>query len=440
MAVTSNDEPSKMNAVPRVATFFALYADPIGLVDGSYYALVLGQSTRGFPSEIALHLKDGEPAIYLDPRMHDYLFVSIRFHRGRRRQDLIAEHTSELLRVVERVGDESLRELITVAEEGPALDDEQSAYTVVEMTTPIVAPQGELLQPSSPTNEVMYYTLTRCLNELIRVLNAYRSAAKILIPAPSRERVGPMIISATRSPNPAQGVDWEVTSVINSHAVARQPMLKGERDSSYLAKAMTEYLYYESIGDPALAIGNLQNEMDVALYHDGNYRGTVMSAHSASEVLMDTALMAMLFEEGKTPEVSGSIFDKPLKSRLLTEYHERLGGSWTPQGSNAVAEWLRDVLSMRHRVAHAGYIPSSKEAEAAREAHYGLGRYLRDRLAVRTRKYPFSAGMLVTRQGFERRDIHTKAASNAIAAVTLQSLSTFTSWRNGLARYRAGTP
>jgi hypothetical protein len=203
---------------------------------------------------------------------------------------------------------------------------------------------------------------------------------------------------------------------------------------------MAEYSFYESIGHPSLALGNLQNEMDVALYHDGNFRSAVMLAHSVSEVLLDVALMGMLFEEGSDLETAAHVFDRPLKSRLLIEYCERLGGVWNSKGSNAVAAWMRNLLTLRHRVAHTGYMPSSEEATTAREAYYGLGRHLRDRLTVRVKKYPFTAGLLVTRAGFERRNVQTKATAEAEQAVSAEALIAFASWRADVMRLRTGNP
>src|SRR6266550_18993 len=129
----------------------------------------------------------------------------------------------------------------------------------------------------------------------------------------------------------------------------------------------------------------------------------------------------------------------PRKAWLrLSEFPERLGGVWDPKGSNAIAAWIRDLLMLRYRVAHTGYMPSSEEARAAREAHYSLGRDLRDRLTLRVKRYTFTAGMLVTQAGFERRNVRTKAATEAVKAAGTDALITFASWRADVMRLRAG--
>lgn len=443
---SSSTEPTVPPVTPRVATFFALYPDPLGLADGTYFCPAEESPVRGFPSKVILHLKEGESPVYLDPRLHEYLFVSVRFHRGTR-QNFITEHVSQLSQVVERVGGIHFRQpaaesppAYATGREGSESENAGSVYTVVEMTTPIVCPRGSYWEPCPPTDDVMGPTLTRCLETLVRVITAYRAAENILIPSPARERVGPMIISATRPANPGEG-DWdpEVRNVINFFATHRQPLLQGDHKPTTMT-AMAEYTFYESIGHPSLALGSLQNEMDVALYHDGNFRSAVMLAHSASEVLLDVTLMGMLFEEGIDLKTTAHVFDRPLKSRLLIEYCDRLGGAWNSKGSNAVAAWIQNLLTLRHRVAHTGYMPSSEEATAAREAYYGLGRHLRDRLTARVKKYPFTAGLLVTRAGFDRRNVQTKATAEAEQAVSAEALIAFAAWRADVMRLRTGTP
>jgi len=382
----------------------------------------------------------------MDPNLNEYLFVSVRFHRGKRQRDLIDEHTTQLLEIVESVGGDAfppaaLKPPSTneheVSEPSPPDANRSSSYTVVEMTTPLVIRRGSYWEPCMPSNDIMGPTLTRCINELIRVINAYRFAEKILIPSPTVERVGPIIISATRTADPDQG-GWDSPryEVVNVFATYRQPLLLGD-DSETTMRGMTDYLLFEDIGHPSIAIMQLQAELNTAFYHDGNSRSAVLFAHSASEVFLDTTLMGMLFEEGLTPEEALSPFNKPLKTRLLTEYHKRLGGSWDPEGTHPVATWLKDLLVLRHRVAHAGYLPSQDEAFAARKAYFALSRHLRNRLALRVKRYPITASILVTRAGFERRNLRTKAVDDAINLTSVDVLTRFASWRADVIRMRA---
>jgi hypothetical protein len=428
--------------VPRVATFFAIYSDPLGLIDGTYYCLIMSSAqVRGFGTKIALHLKEGH-TVWLNPAFHETLFVSVRFHRGIRRWDFIDEHDKDLASVVARVAGRSFPSLVPTPvsmgapnDDRPQTTDESSPYTVVEMTTPLVSPSGEHWIPCVPNNDVMGPTLTRCIDGLIRIVNSYRHAEKILLPTPSRERLGLTVMASTRPANPDAG-SWDAQghTVLNTFAMFRQPFLRGGENPS---KGMIEHMALEAMGHPIAALMSLQADLNSAFACEGNYRGTVLLAHSSSEVLLDTALMGMLYEEGRSPADSLTVFAKPLKTRLLTEYHKRLRGTWDTGGTHPVAVWLRDLLLLRHRVAHAGYSPSSEEAEAARNAHFALGTHLRDRLAINVKKYPLTAGMLVTRGGFDRRNMRSKSVDAALRTNGDETLGKFLAWHAELIRVRA---
>jgi hypothetical protein len=278
-------------------------------------------------------------------------------------------------------------------------------------------------------------TLTRCIEGLIQVVDAYRFAEKIPMPSPARERLGPEIVGATRAADPSQG-GWDAQAeyVINSFATqGARNFIVGTQSPDTLKK-MSDYVTLATRGHPSIALAHLQAELDNAMF-DGNFRAVLMLAYTASEILLDLSLMGMLFDEGRKAKDAVGCFTKPLKTRLLTEYHNRLGGAWNPRSSEDVAAWLRNVRQVRNGVAHAGYLPDHEEAHVAREAYFSLGRHLRDRLASRAKKYPFTAGLLVRPGGFERRDIRSKAAQAAVQAA-FDRLDEFLAWRDDLIRQR----
>jgi len=270
----------------------------------------------------------------------------------------------------------------------------------------------------------------------MQVIDAYRFGEKVQLASPARERLGPAIIAATRAADPDQG-GWDSPAryVINIFAAYGGNGFVRGAHSPHTFENMSTYLSLAAAHHPILAIGSLQHELQQAMYVDGNFRAVAIFAHSASEILMDAALMAMLFEENKSPADTAMTFTRPLKTRVLCDYHDRLGGTWTPRGSNAVATWIRDVLLIRHQVVHAGYLPIYEEAQAAHDAHFDLGTHLRDRLASRAKKYPFTSGLIVTAHGFERRGIHTKASDAAIRASS-ERLQEFVQWRDALIQLR----
>ncbi len=434
-------EPERPDSalIPRVATFFALYPETLGLEDGATFCVASSIPLRGL-ARTAMHLAEGKPPFWLDPRLSELVAVSVRFHRGRRDRHILREHDQMLMSVVRSITGESFPEPDSFADqpERSPEDEEPSGMscTVVEMTTQLAVPRKGYFEACEPGGGVLGPTLTRCIDGLIQVIDAYRFAEKVSMPSPARERLGPGIVAATRAADPAQG-GWDAPAEywINAFGAHGFGFVVGTQTPQTF-QTMARFLGQASLGDPLHPYLYLQAELENAMFHDGNFRAVLMFAHSASEVLMDIALTAMLFEEGRTPEEAVSSFATPLKTRILTEYHNRLGGAWGSKGSNTVAVWLRDVLLVRHRVAHAGYSPHYEEAEAAHRAYFSLGQHLRDRLAARAKRYPFTAGLLVRSGGFERRDIRTKAAQTAVQ-IADERLIEFVAWRNNLIQLRA---
>ena len=62
MSVVSEDKnalgPPDSVLVPRVATFFALYPETLGLMDGTTYCVALAAPLEGF-AKTAMHLMEG---------------------------------------------------------------------------------------------------------------------------------------------------------------------------------------------------------------------------------------------------------------------------------------------------------------------------------------------------------------------------------------------
>lgn len=429
--------------VPRVATFFCLYPETLGFDDGATFCIALGVPIRGF-GKTAMHIEEGEPPFWLHPILSQSIVTSIRFHRGKRKQDAVEEHDERLISVVRSVEGESFPGFTENESDQDSGDtdvdrDDQSAgmfYTVVEMSTQLAMPATEHWEACEPNDTIMGPTLTRCINGLMQVIDAYRFGEKVALASPAREQLGPGIIAATRPADPNKG-GWDSPAryVINVFATygGNGFVMGSHSPSTY--KNMSTYLALESSRHPVAVLGRIQSELQHAMFREGNFLAALMFAHSASEIMMDAALMAMQFEDEMSPEDAARAFIKPLKTRILSEFHDRLGGTWSTETSNPVGIWIRDVLLIRHRVAHAGYLPFYEEAQAAHDAHFALGTYLRDRLASKAKHYPFSSGLLVTGPGFERRGIRTKAAEKAVGAAN-DRLEEFTRWRDRLVGLR----
>lgn len=144
------------------------------------------------------------------------------------------------------------------------------------------------------------------------------------------------------------------------------------------------------------------------LHSRGDRRLAALLAGVAGEVMLDTLLLHLMWEEQSEPRLSSGVFDTIFKSRILSEYHGRLGGDWSG-ATGPVGAYIERVLHLRNRVAHAAYAPDFDEAAEAIAALLALERWIGDRLAsdeVRN-KYPRTAITWAGRRGLERRQKHT---------------------------------
>jgi hypothetical protein len=110
--------------VPRVATFFALYPETLGLEPGTTFCIALGQPVRGF-NRTAMHVMEGQQPFWLDPKLSGFLAVSVRFHRGARDRNIFDEREEMLMSIVEVVTGNSFPEFASAPPD--ALPDETKA-------------------------------------------------------------------------------------------------------------------------------------------------------------------------------------------------------------------------------------------------------------------------------------------------------------------------
>lgn len=154
---------------------------------------------------------------------------------------------------------------------------------------------------------------------------------------------------------------------------------------------------------------DLHNQGAVALGR-GNAREAAVMFAAASEALLNIVLSQMRWEEGLTPEQSAADWPEGLATRVKTQFSERLGGDWNLGGKGAVGGWARDVAAIRHRVVHAGYLPSRMEAEQSASSLENLLAFIGDRLVYgrNLRRYPRTASELLNETGLRRRDRYPK--------------------------------
>ena len=421
------------STMPRVATYFTRYPDPLNLSVGPHILFAPGK-LAGYDvlPTIGLHYDaDDNSVATLPAEMATHPFVSIRFHSGERLQSTITENINDVLRVVSMLAPALGFEPID--EVPPNERDEFSLYTVVEMVTPLIMPQGNLWVPAPLSANLMGQNFTRCIDMLNEVVSAYRLVENVRIPVPARERLGPTVVGATRPANPSGG-SWDPEEhrpiVANAYALARSQGMPPV-PSPEVGQKIGVFLAHKMDHNPTVAIMELQADARVALEQAGDFRSAIVLIHTASEVLLDAALACMYWEEGQTIEATATVFRNPLLSRVRNQYHERLGGSWSLSGDGVVASWRQSLVLLRHRVVHEGFAPWREAADTAFSAHDALRDHLMARLHASITKYPLSAGILLGESGLRRRGPWTRRKAMSVAAGG-ERLPDFTAWRRDL--------
>jgi hypothetical protein len=212
---------------------------------------------------------------------------------------------------------------------------------------------------------------------------------------------------AQGGPSRCTGVSWLVPRggvVRTSSLIIRDPIPDSE-----LRDALVDL----SHAPPFLAYADARRDAVDLLHRRGDRRMSAVALGLAFELLTNTLLQHLLWEEQADPYTADTLFDGELKSRVLRHFASRLGGEWRENEGNRccpVGGALERVVYLRNRVAHGGEVPHFQEVSLAIDALHSFERFIGDRLAaddVRTR-YPRTAIAWSGQAGLERRGKLTK--------------------------------
>lgn len=362
---------------PKLIVFLAALHEPIGIPRGSIYSFDEGREAA--LGEVNLHNPFVQVAPNLSPAPGSdaqQLFVSLKFWQMRSGRAAIREQ----MEMVDKV----LHDL--TGRNAPTKNERQSAalegfVTVVEMVTYLEVDREDAVSEA----------FDRCLARLGVVTGAYSTATHQGLPPVTRERLSSFILFVLRSLE--QPYSWTGPSVLMTHyndAIREAPRELDEETS----RVMMDLVRGEIVRNPVRPYLELTEESLRTANREGDYRSAVINLQSADEVLIDSLLAGMLWEEQVTAEEAAQILNRPLKTKLASEFHPRLGGSWQPDvRGGAVGDWYATVPALRGRCAHGGYQPTRDELGGAQQAHKTLVTFATERLKARQKRFPLTAAM-----------------------------------------------
>jgi len=388
---SSNPEPERI----RLVRYFFALPEPLSLPDGHQAVMYVGD-------------RDGSESRDDDP------LVSVIFHQV----DAAAGRADAAM--------DALRQTIDRAEGTPRSTKKWSSpktptpWTVVEAVTQWESPD-EI--PDEDVNRPTHWSpradpFSRCLDATRRVVRAYRQATETPYGIPAYVRIpSPTLVFQADGIREAIELDGRPAEVVRPDGTWSGPdvmllehtnfpdPLRGRDFSADVEVRFVHWLGEQERGNPL----NLWRErfIEARRAHDvlGEEGQAIVLANTSCEVMLDTILALLLWEEGVTVEDAVPVFEegKTLR-RVSKELAPRLGGNWSTE-DGIVADWYRSAYRLRHRIVHGGYAPTARQASEAIEAAAGLQRSVMDRIAARRITYKRSALMTLAEEGLRRREL-----------------------------------
>jgi hypothetical protein len=378
--------------LPEKVGFILELPEPVNIPAGSTYFTWIGDKEDALEG-ITVYRQSDRDAEHCDTSGQSFVSLSV-FQIEHPMSAPVTQAGDIVLKVV--LGDDPTVPLPNVA---PAPDAPKMHTTVVFVMTPLIECDDD--NPIS----IMF---DHCLGVTERYLRGYRQAFGAKIRPLSRQRL-PFMIFYIRGSLRLSGI-WDRdalgllllhTNVPTTYDPKIHPSGAAEKLNLVLARL--------SEGDPTGAFLDSWVRADYAFEREGDYAAVLIFAYQASEVLLDTVLTLLLWEEGMKPvDAANTVFHERTAKRTRSQFKGRIGGLWATEGTGIVAAWARDFAEMRHRVVHQGYQPTRDEASQALGCLRDLEQFVKGRLVQRAYKYPESALMLLGQPGLEKRNGWTR--------------------------------
>lgn len=202
-----------------------------------------------------------------------------------------------------------------------------------------------------------------------------------------------------------------------------------------------EYTYWAQVSGRAL-MGDplIRHRVHLAVatsdFDAGRYDNSVTAAQTSGEVLLYAVLTLLLWESGRSANELRSVVTDGVMKTVRSLMPQLLGGDWRNSSADSpTRDWEEECSKPRHRVVHAGYMPSRQEALLAIHSIQQLQLILGDRLFVHVDKYPITVCLFLGSRGFERRGHNPPARVVKLLgdpARLAETLESYVGWRASL--------
>jgi hypothetical protein len=307
-------------------------------------------------------------------------------------------------------------------------------HTIVEATTVLLPAEGEADSPESMAFE-------RVLDELRQWEMAYfLTTGDVSNTRISRSSIYPLIPYATFSPFEKR---WSQLTIMQVNMGGSYFPKSTEVMEASQIETMTATWQSIRRSDPLMEYEKALYAADRLLDVHGDYSVSVVQMHTAGEILLDSLLLSLAWEEisfGDTDALTREEIPmwfgigSSLEKRLRTQYHTRLKGWRINSSGTPLHQWSEVISTVRNRIVHFGYDVSVFEAHRCRTLVDELETFLSDLLASddNRNRYPRTAIIFVGRDGLRERGKlvgRVKQLSRDSSAVKwAEELRDFRSW------------
>lgn len=397
--------PTDWKGEPRFVVFCIPAPQPLPLPHGAMFALERGEDVQWLDGTAHLPTADFTPQdnVPINPGKN---LVSFRVWRLSEDVVLDVSDGEKAFDVLEKVTGRS-RPLDTTRTQ--TLDPRivptglASHATVFEAVTPLLP---GYVDGKVDVDKSVSDAFDRCLESLDELYRAYVTAtADVRVRSLTRRTVIPFIPWTTRD---AFSLSFGGPGLFNANMADTSAVgATGTMSDDDLYRMMV-ILGRTRQGGPGADRAGVAVEharrAQRSFYVDADYSVSIVWAYAWLEALCDGLLMVSAWETERDVEEVAAWFDAGFVKRIKTQFPKAFGGMWRPDdGASVFGKWERLVAQMRHRVIHADYRASEKDAAQALDVCVDLEAYAKKRLTQRRHKYPRTALIFLGRPGLERR-------------------------------------
>lgn len=194
---------------------------------------------------------------------------------------------------------------------------------------------------------------------------------------------------------------------LSSGVVPNQSRLSSIRNETAprTANTLEDFQYVDQLG-PVSEFLAIAQEAESA-FNRGLYRSAAIMSASGAEMLLNTTLQMLHWEDGLTPEESVDAWSakEGIQARVRKHFPPLLKGNWDLIGGSPIGDWAQHTAELRNKIAHAGHRPTETECRNSLAATYVLHSDLVDRITedANLNRYTRTAFLLAGNHGLESR-------------------------------------